>query len=224
MSLQPMKLVQCWDDGVTTDARLVALLRRHGAKATFNLNAGLHERHRKRDWVYRGTDVWKLGLDEMRDVYRGFAIANHSLTHPHLEQLPIEEVRAEIVEGRDRLEQFFGQAITGFAYPFGTYNDAVVSVLRESGHVYARTVECATQPFPPNDPLAFHPNCHFLAPDFWTRYEQARESGVFYFWGHSYEIVTESMWAAFEATIVRLGEDPQNNWYNVADLFGVPGA
>jgi hypothetical protein len=30
-----MKLMQCWDDGVTTDVRLVALLRRHGARATF---------------------------------------------------------------------------------------------------------------------------------------------------------------------------------------------
>ena len=37
-----MKLMQCWDDGVSTDVRLVSLLRRHGARATFNLNAGLH--------------------------------------------------------------------------------------------------------------------------------------------------------------------------------------
>ena len=39
-----MKLVQCWDDGVTTDVRLVTLLRRHRVRATFNLNAGLHAR------------------------------------------------------------------------------------------------------------------------------------------------------------------------------------
>ena len=42
-----MKLVRCWDDGVTTDVRLAGLLRRHGARAPFNLNAGLHGRERQ---------------------------------------------------------------------------------------------------------------------------------------------------------------------------------
>jgi len=42
-----MKIVQCWDDGVNDDIRLTELLRRHCAKATFNLNPGTHkaERH-----------------------------------------------------------------------------------------------------------------------------------------------------------------------------------
>ena len=77
-----VKLVQCWDDGVSTDARLVDVLRRHGAKASFNLNAGLHAPRRTLGWVHRGTDVWRLGWDEMRAVYEGFTIANHNLTHP----------------------------------------------------------------------------------------------------------------------------------------------
>ena len=37
-----MTVVQCWDDGVTTDARLIEILRKHKARATFNLNAGAH--------------------------------------------------------------------------------------------------------------------------------------------------------------------------------------
>jgi hypothetical protein len=37
-----IRIVQCWDDGVEDDIRLCALLRSLGAKATFNLNAGLH--------------------------------------------------------------------------------------------------------------------------------------------------------------------------------------
>ena len=35
-----MKVVQCWDDGVINDVRLTNLLRKYGAKATFNLNPG----------------------------------------------------------------------------------------------------------------------------------------------------------------------------------------
>lgn len=214
-----LTVVQCWDDGVTADVRLTEILRRHDARATFNLNAGLHATHRKPGWVYQGTDVVRLGWNEMRDVYAGFAIANHSLTHPHLEQMPPDAAQHEIAEGRDRLRQFFGQPVYGFAYPFGTYHEGVMNAVREAGHVYARTVGSADQCFPPRDPMAFHPSCHFLAPDFRTRYEKAREGGVFYFWGHAYEMTTQAMWRAFEETIARISADPAARWGEIAGLF-----
>ena len=214
-----MRVVQCWDDGVDADVRLIEILQRHAAKATFNLNAGLHEKRRKAAWVYEGTQVSKLGWDEMRDVYDGFTIANHSLSHPYLERISIEDARRDIEEGRDRLQQFFGQAVLGFAYPYGTYNKAVAEAIREAGHVYARTVRNVEQPFPPADAMEFHPCCHFQAEDLWERYEKARSGGVFYFWGHSYEIINESMWAAFEEIIERISNDPAARWSDVADLF-----
>jgi peptidoglycan-N-acetylglucosamine deacetylase len=222
MSDGVMTVVQCWDDGVTADVRLMEILRRHGAKATFNLNAGLHEKQRKLGWMHRGTEVWRLGWDELREVYSGFTIANHSLTHPHLEQISIEAARNDIVEGRDRLQQFFGQPVRGFAYPCGTYNEAVMEAVRAAGHVYARTVGHAENPFPPENPMAFHPCCHGLAADLWERYEKARGGGVFYFWGHSYEMIDEAMWTAFEAVIARISHDPMARWGEVAGLFDGP--
>ena len=214
-----MTVVQCWDDGVTADVRLVEILRRHGAKATFNLNAGAHEDGRKKSWVYQNTEVWKLGWNEMREIYAGFTISNHSLTHPRLEQIPIEDARLDISEGRARLQQFFGQPVSGFAYPYGTYNTAVETAVRETGHVYARTTVSVKHPFPPANPMAFHPSCHVLAPDLWARYEAARKGGVFYFWGHSYEFVTEAMWTEFDRMIKRIASDPDARWGEVADLF-----
>jgi peptidoglycan/xylan/chitin deacetylase (PgdA/CDA1 family) len=57
-----MKVVQCWDDGVTTDIKLIEILRRYNAKATFNLNAGLFEKTRGgNSWEYKGTEVQHLG-------------------------------------------------------------------------------------------------------------------------------------------------------------------
>ena len=214
-----MTVVQCWDDGVTADARVVEILRRHQARATFNLNAARHAPERQPGWLFKGTPVGRLGWNEMRELYEGFGIANHSLTHPHLEEIPIEEARRDIAEGRERLEQFFERPVTGFAYPFGTYNPAVMAAVRETGHVYARTTGKVERPFPPEDPMAFHPNCHFLAPDFWERYEKARAGGVFYFWGHSYEMITEAMWADFEAKIARISADAAANWGDLAGLF-----
>jgi peptidoglycan/xylan/chitin deacetylase (PgdA/CDA1 family) len=216
---RPMVVVQCWDDGVATDVRLVDILRRHGAKATFNLNAGLHDRHRQFGWIYEGTEVNRLGWDEMKEVYQGFTIANHSLTHPRLELMERAAARREIEEGRDSLQQFFGQAVSGFAYPFGSFNEDIMQLVRESGHAYARTTASVSRPYPPDDAMLFHPCCHFLASDFWSRYEMAKQCGVFYFWGHSYEMITDVMWSAFEEIIERISADPGSCWGEVADLF-----
>ena len=51
MATGSLTVVQCWDDGVTADVRLTDILRRHDAKATFNLNAGLHEARRTPGWT-----------------------------------------------------------------------------------------------------------------------------------------------------------------------------
>ena len=215
-----MVVVQCWDDGVTNDVRLVEILRRHGAKATFNLNAGLHSKGRvETRFKHKGQTVSRLGWDEVRDVYSGFTIANHSLTHPDLANCSIADARRNVKEGRDRLQQHFNQPVLGFAYPGGSYNDNVKQVVREAGHTYARTVVPVAQCFQPADPMAFHPNCHHEVTDFWDCYEKARESGVFYFWGHSYEMINDQMWSLFEEKIKRISNDQGAEWGIVADLF-----
>jgi peptidoglycan/xylan/chitin deacetylase (PgdA/CDA1 family) len=212
-----VKIVQCWDDGVRDDIRLTEILRRHGAKASFNLNWANHTESVTGGWKYKDHEVIALSRGEIREVYDGFLVANHSLTHPHLDQIAPEAAAREIRENRDALEQHFGYKVTGFAYPFGSYNQTVMDLVRESGHVYARTCENVAQVFAPTDAMALPTNCHFSAPDFWEKLENAGE--VFYFWGHSYEITTEAEWADFEAKIARLSATPGAEWANLPDLF-----
>lgn len=214
-----MKVVQCWDDGVTADIRLTEILRKYNAKASFNLNAGKHGVTPKPEWIFKGTKVERMEWDVMEDVYQGFTIANHSLTHPRLEQLTPEEALKDIVEGRDRLQQFFNQPILGFAYPFGSYNEMVMEALRKAGHVYSRTTKSCDKIYPPENVMEFHPNCHFLADDFFERYERAKKDGVFYFWGHSYEMVYDDMWRDFEELIARISSDNESQWSELPDLF-----
>lgn len=221
-----MKIAQCWDDGVHDDIRVIEILRKHGAKGSFNLNYGLHGPERKGGWNERWQkDIYKLALSELTDVYAGFTIANHSLTHPHLEQVDAAEAERQIREGRETLEQHFGYAITGFVYPFGTYNETVQEIVRATGHVYARTTKNVAHVFPPDDPTAFHPSCHFHASDFRERFNAAAESdpnGVFYFWGHSYEIVTEAQWEAFDNQIEWISAQPGVEWVELTSLFATP--
>jgi peptidoglycan/xylan/chitin deacetylase (PgdA/CDA1 family) len=216
-----MKIVQCWDDGVLDDLRVMDILRAHGAKASFNLNPATQPETRQLSWKFRGEkDVWKLAKTELKDAYAGFTIANHSASHPHLSQIAPENALKNIREGRDELEQIFGVPVTGFAYPFGDYNEAVMDMLREVGHIYGRTCVNVADCFPPDDAMAFHPNCHFLAADFWQKYEDEKtRDGVFYFWGHSYELVTEQDWQNFEAQIARIAGDEQAVWTDLPELF-----
>ena len=209
-----MKVVQCWDDGVTTDIRLTEILRRHGAKATFNLNAGLHGSERVPGWRHLDTDVQRLAAHELVGTYRGFTIANHSLTHPHLDEIDPARARWEIVDGRRRLQEIFAQPVSGFALPFGTFNSEVLHMVQDAGHVYARMTQEAVS-FRGRPSV---PTCHVLAPDFRERYEAARARGVFHFWGHSYELVDDAMWVAFEATIRGISADPAAEWAEIVDV------
>jgi peptidoglycan/xylan/chitin deacetylase (PgdA/CDA1 family) len=214
-----MKIVQCWDDAVTADIRLIEILRKHHAKATFNVNPGLHGATRGGGWEYKGSPVQRMALDELRPTYEGFTVANHTMTHPRLQEIELEKARLEIVEGRDWLQQHFQQEVLGFAYPFGTYNDEVMELLREAGHVYGRTTKNVTPCFPPEDAMAFHADCHFLNAEFDTKYEAAKACGVFYFWGHSYEIIHEEMWNAFDQQIAKISADPDAEWAEVWEIF-----
>ena len=214
-----MKLMQCWDDGVTTDVRLLSFLHRHGAYATFSLNPCLHSRERQFGWRHRDTEVWRLGRDDLRAVYGGFGMASHTLTHPHLGQLPIQEARCEIRDGRVRLQALFDRLVTGFDYLFCTFYEAIAHAVRDVGHVYARTTRAAETGADARDAMAVAPSCHFLAPDCWQRLDRARSTGTFWFWGHSYELVDGAMWTAFEASLVRLFAEPGMQWCDPAELF-----
>ena len=215
-----MRVVQCWDDGVTDDVRLAELLRARGVPATFNLNMGTHKAARHGNWSYKGKPVFKLALGELREVYAGFDIANHSLTHANLTGIAPEAALADIRDGRDAVEQHFGRPVAGFVYPCGNCDEAVAKIVRDTGHLYARTTQNVNHVFPPADPMFLHSSCHFKAEDFQRRYELAKaEDGVFYFWGHSYELMDESDWAELERKIMAIRADPDARWTTLRSLF-----
>ena len=220
-----MKIMQCWDDGVANDAPLVDMLRKYHAKATFNINPGVngqHDRLEVFEELFRGQfAVYHLSLDEMKDLYRGFKIAGHSMTHPHLIQLTAADLQSELGDCMEFIRDYFGQDEVGFAYPFGDYNAEVKQALRNVGYRYARTVLKSDGILRLDDPMELHPHCHFMSSDFWTKYEKVREqNGIFYFWGHSYEMMDDkALWDEFESKLARINEDPNAEWIDVIDLF-----
>ncbi|SEM60734.1 Polysaccharide deacetylase [Syntrophus gentianae] len=215
-----MKVLQCWDDGVVSDVRLADLLRRQRAKATFCLNPGLYQDTRSFGWLAEGREIWRLGHAELKSVYDGFEICCHSMTHPYLTSLTSSQLDWEIKASKDLLEKIFSKHVSGFCYPFNDYNDSVLAAVRAAGYLWARGGKEEAHIFPPADPLAFSPSCHFLDPAFWGKYDRAKErSDVFFFWGHSYELHSEDMWIDFERRIEKISSDDAVEWSFVGDLF-----
>lgn len=217
-----MIVIQCWDDGTTGDIRLAEMLRKYNAKACFNLNAGAHEQEKTyKSWRWKDTyDVWRLGRSDLKHVYRGFDIANHTIHHHDTNKLSPEELKNEIDGGKKMLEDFFGFEVRGFVYPCGVYNDQVKNIVKASGHLYARTTKNTDKVFPPADPMEFHSSCHFTHADFKEKFEKAKaDNGVFYFWGHTFEIISEEIWYDLEEKISMIAADSSVTWKFPADLF-----
>ncbi len=63
-------------------------------------------------------------------------IGAHTMTHPDLALLTLEEQRSEIVQGRLRLEEMAGQKVHSFSYPYGTrdnYTGETVQIMKDEG-------------------------------------------------------------------------------------------
>jgi peptidoglycan/xylan/chitin deacetylase (PgdA/CDA1 family) len=95
-----------------------------------------------------------LGWDELRALARdGVTLAAHTRTHPALDQLPIEEARAEIEGSREDMRREIGSTLPIFAYPFGAHSDAVVDAVKQAGFQAALTCRPGFNPLPLEEPL-----------------------------------------------------------------------
>ena len=157
-----------FDDGVTQDKRLIALLNKYGLKATFNLNSSLLGL--KGGWEFNGKFLnhTKILPCEVKEVYAGHEVAVHTLTHPNLTGEEDVTVAYQVEEDRKQLSRLVGYEVVGMAYPCGGVNndDRVAEVIKkQTGVKYARTI---TSTFSFDIPKNLHrldPTVYICEPD-----------------------------------------------------------
>jgi peptidoglycan/xylan/chitin deacetylase (PgdA/CDA1 family) len=96
-----------------------------------------------------GADTTRIGLrrslseEELTLLARDslITIGAHTITHPLLSMLSVEEQRVEIKSSKAFLEGLLGRKVTGFSYPYGGYNQDTLALVREAGFTYACTVK-----------------------------------------------------------------------------------
>lgn len=209
-----------YDDGVRQDERLLALMKQYGIRGTFNLNYGTlgRERHAVIDGY--DTDITTFREEELRGMYKGQEIACHALNHKKLTEISAGNAAYEVIEDRRNLERVLENMVTGFAYPFGTYDETVQQVLAACGIHYARTVK-STHAFDlPEEFLAWHPTCHHndekvmeLLEQFCTGPIGFAGARLFYLWGHAYEFDQRDNWEQIEKIFSYVNHYETEIWF-----------
>ncbi|NTU85296.1 MAG: polysaccharide deacetylase family protein, partial [Chloroflexales bacterium] len=118
-----------FDDGYL-DAYTTALpiLQQYGYSATFYIVSG-----------FVGQPGY-MGWDEIRALRSaGMEIGSHSLTHPDLTTLGLDDLRAQVAQSGAEIAAAIGAPVVSFCYPSGRFNDTIIAVTGESGYTSATT-------------------------------------------------------------------------------------
>jgi len=80
-----------------------------------------------------------MNWDDLKTISDVFEIGSHTLTHPILTIIPLEDAGREIFESKKQIEERLGKPINSFAYPNGDCNDKVVGLVEKAGYFRAVT-------------------------------------------------------------------------------------
>ena len=187
-----------FDDAVTQDERVVAILNKYGLKGTFNLNSGFLG-------CVGGPDKYGARHDKVlpssvKDLYDGHEVAVHTLVHPNLTQLSEETIIRQVEEDRKALSVLVGYDVFGMAYPCGGVNndDRVADILRKNTPIrYSRTITSTHNFDLQENLLRFNPTIHWIeenAEEIIDKFLalQSDSPQLLYIWGHAYELDWES--------------------------------
>jgi peptidoglycan/xylan/chitin deacetylase (PgdA/CDA1 family) len=86
----------------------------------------------------------------------GHEVGAHTVTHPNLAQLPLEQVKAEIHSSREELQRRVG-AVKHFAWPFGKFKAAsqdIMNIALEAGLDSCASGERGCHVLPPSQPTS----------------------------------------------------------------------
>ena len=196
-----------YDDNITQDERLIRKMEQYHIKGTFNIIPGWFS---KEDAVFPEGETY-INVTEKKagTLYDNpfVEVANHGYDHQKSTTLPPMQLMEDIIKCRHKLENMYDRIITGYAYPYGLYNEMLIQILKNAGISYARTVESTYEFHLPEDWLILNPTCHHAEPELMELAEKflndtvADDSYLIYVWGHTLEF------------------DEQDNWHIVDDLF-----
>ena len=103
---------------------------------------------------FDGLNNLMLTWDQIKEMSEnGISFGAHTVNHPVLSRITVEEVEKEIRESKEVIEARIEKPVTAFAYPFGKkteYSNKIIEVLRKFGFKCSVTSEYGTNDFHTN--------------------------------------------------------------------------
>ena len=136
-------VVITFDDGSScTYEKAMPILKKFDFPATVFVISGLVGG--SNEWLQRVgfPERRMLSVEEVRRLdAAGLDVGSHTVSHPWLGRIPLDQARAEVRDSKTQLEDFLGRQVMHFAYPYGDYTAAVRDLVVEAGYMAA----CSTR-------------------------------------------------------------------------------
>jgi peptidoglycan/xylan/chitin deacetylase (PgdA/CDA1 family) len=88
---------------------------------------------------FRGRKI--INCQEVREmVLLGHEIGAHTMNHPKLTKIPLNEARKEIFQSKSYLENLINSSVVSFSYPYGNFNNSIRDLVKEANFHYAVTI------------------------------------------------------------------------------------
>jgi peptidoglycan/xylan/chitin deacetylase (PgdA/CDA1 family) len=80
-----------------------------------------------------------MNWDELREIHESglVDIESHTLSHFDLTKIPLEVAMREIFDSKKILEENLKKKVNYFAYPYGSYNNLIVDLVKKAGYKLA---------------------------------------------------------------------------------------
>lgn len=112
------------DDGNTSDLEIVApALKEQNMGANFFVPVGL-----------LGQSGYMSKSDVRQLAEAGFVIGSHGIEHVDWRKLGDDDLRCEVHDSRQILEQMIGRSVLEVSCPFGSYDRRVLRFLKQAGY------------------------------------------------------------------------------------------
>ena len=135
-TLPPKPIILSFDDGYEDNyTSAFPLLKKHGFSAVIFLVT--NATRRTNFWDRDEPQVPLMNNKQIEEMSRaGIEFGSHTVTHPDLAHCSPEQIRNELIESKQMIEQVIGKEIVSVAYPFGSVNDTIKAAAAEVGYLF----------------------------------------------------------------------------------------
>ncbi|TXI32156.1 MAG: hypothetical protein E6Q58_04350 [Niabella sp.] len=133
------KVLITFDDGYKDNLNAMHILNAHNAKALLFILSG-NSNEVSRSEMQNDLDI--LNDNEIIDLLNnGWVLGSHGKTHKNLTLLTDEELKSEITDSKETIQNKYSVSVKYFSYPKGNYTQQIADDINSAGYDYAFSMD-----------------------------------------------------------------------------------